>query len=199
MLRIKAASLNAAFLVSLLMFTGAAERNAAAAGTGTSSKAVCGDRNKPASCTLFSLTPDTEILATPVAENIFSRKPAVKTQKVIEPGRDLAPEVEDPVRIKAILKLVDDIYNDVPLPYPQDGATFKNKEGKLPRQPPGFYKEYTLLTGDAPHTVVIDGQTYEVAPDLSARGSERVIIGGGEFLYYTPDHYVNFIRLTVLQ
>lgn len=114
------------------------------------------------------------------------------------PGKDFTPKIEDAARIKAIMKLVSDIYNGAHLPYSQDGSTFKNKEGKLPVQPAGFYKEYTLLTGSAPHTVVIGGTTYQVAPDLSARGSERVIIGGGAKIYYTPDHYKNFILLTVV-
>jgi len=114
------------------------------------------------------------------------------------PGKDFTPKVEDAARIKAIMKLVSDIYNGAHLPYSQDGTTFKNKEGKLPAQPAGFYKEYTLLTGSAPHTVVIGGTTYQVAPDLSARGSERIIIGGGAKIYYTPDHYAHFILLTVV-
>lgn len=114
------------------------------------------------------------------------------------PGKDFTPVVEDKARIKAIMQLVSDIYNGKHLPYSQDGSTFKNKEGKLPAQPAGFYKEYTLLTGDAPHKVTIGGVTYVVAPDLSARGSERVIIGGGQKIYYTPDHYKNFILLTVV-
>ncbi|MDO8804445.1 MAG: ribonuclease domain-containing protein [Elusimicrobiota bacterium] len=114
------------------------------------------------------------------------------------PGRDFTPKIEDASRIKSIMKLVADIYSGKPLPYPQDGSIFKNKEGKLPVQPAGFYKEYTLLTGSAPHTVVIGGTTYQVAPDLSARGSERIIIGGGEKIYYTPDHYAHFIQLTVV-
>jgi hypothetical protein len=114
------------------------------------------------------------------------------------PGRDFTPRIEDAARIKAIMKLVSDIYGGVNLPYAQDGTTFKNKEGRLPAQPAGFYKEYTLLTGSAPHTVVIGGVAYQVAPDLSARGSERLIIGGGAKIYYTPDHYKNFILLTVV-
>lgn len=114
------------------------------------------------------------------------------------PGKDFAPVVQDKARVNAIMKLVSDIYNRKPLPYSQDGTTFKNKEGRLPAQAAGFYKEYTLLTGSAPHTVTIGGTTYQVAPDLSARGSERVIIGGGEKIYYTPDHYKNFILLTVV-
>jgi guanyl-specific ribonuclease Sa len=114
------------------------------------------------------------------------------------PGKDFTPVIKDQARIKAIMQLVSDIYNRNHLPYSQDGSTFKNKEGRLPAQPAGFYKEYTLLTGSAPHTVVIGGTTYQVAPDLSARGSERLIIGGGEKIYYTPDHYKNFILLTVV-
>lgn len=115
-----------------------------------------------------------------------------------KPGRDFTPKIEDQARIKAIMKLITDIVNGVHLPYSQDGAIFSNKEGRLPQQPKGYYKEYTLLTGSAPHTVVIGGTTYQVAPDLSARGSERVIIGGGEHIYYTPDHYAHFIELTVV-
>ncbi|MGD9641792.1 MAG: ribonuclease domain-containing protein [Elusimicrobiales bacterium] len=115
-----------------------------------------------------------------------------------KPGKDFTPVVQDKARIKAIMQLVSDIYNGKHLPYSQDGSTFKNKEGKLPAQPAGFYKEYTLLTGDAPHVVTIGGITYQVAPDLSERGSERIIIGGGEKIYYTPDHYASFILLTVV-
>ena len=115
-----------------------------------------------------------------------------------KPGKDFTPKVDDQSRIQSIMKLLTDIYNGAHLPYAQDGAIFSNKEGRLPVQPKGFYKEYTLLTGSAPHTVVIDGTTYQVAPDLSARGSERIIIGGGEKIYYTPDHYAHFILLTVV-
>lgn len=114
------------------------------------------------------------------------------------PGKTFTPVVQDAARVKAIMKLVTDIYNNNHLPYSQDGTTFKNKEGKLPQQPAGFYKEYTLLTGNAPHVVTIGNNTYDVAPDLSARGSERVIIGGGQKIYYTPDHYKNFILLEVV-
>jgi len=114
------------------------------------------------------------------------------------PGRDFTPKIEDASRIKSIMKLITDIYNGAHLPYAQDGVVFKNKEGRLPAQPSGFYREYTLLTGNAPHTVTIGGTTYQVAPDLSARGSERLIIGGGEKIYYTPDHYANFILLAVV-
>lgn len=131
----------------------------------------------------------------PVADEL---KAVAKPGPAPAPGKDFTPTVYDQKRIQAIMKLVSDIYNVKPLPYSQDGTTFKNKEGKLPAQPAGFYKEYTLLTGDAPHKVKIGDVTYDVAPDLSARGSERVIIGGGQNVYYTPDHYAHFILLKVV-
>ena len=185
--------LNAVMLFSFVNFAGAAGSMGTQTFPGNGLKT-------PAAVQLFSsITPSPGPLDIIAGQKVEAAPFILKNEKVIEPGRDLAPKVEDPARVAAILKLVSDIYNNAPLPYSQDGATFTNKEGRLPKQPLGFYKEYTLLTGDAPHTVVIDGQTYQVAPDLSARGSERVIIGGGEKLYYTPDHYAHFIQLTVVK
>lgn len=115
-----------------------------------------------------------------------------------KPGKEFSPTVYDKVRIKAINDLLALIRSGKPLPYSPDGSAFKNKEGKLPRQPLGYYREYTLITFDAPHKVKIGDTTYDVAPDLSSRGSERVIIGGGEKIYYTPDHYAHFILLEVV-
>ncbi|MFA6435189.1 MAG: ribonuclease domain-containing protein [Elusimicrobiales bacterium] len=148
---------------------------------------------------LAEINPSPDLVKEIASKKIAAAHPVAGTVKLIAPGSDLAPKVEDPARVDAILKLVSDIFFGEPLPYSQDGAIFTNREGILPEQPRDFYKEYTLLTGDAPHSVVIGGQAYQVAPDLSARGSERVIIGGGEFLYYTPDHYKTFIQLTVIE
>lgn len=137
-------------------------------------------------------------IAVPEVPAVQPPEESQAAERGIQPGRDLSPKVEDQARVKAIMKLLGDIASGVHLPYSQDGATFTNREGKLPKEPLGFYKEYTLLTGNAPHTVVIGGITYQVAPDLSARGSERIIIGDGRYLYYTPDHYKTFIKLTVV-
>lgn len=194
MSKVKAILLNAALLLSFVNFTTAAD-------LGTSSVIPQKDlkTGTPAVELLKSIAPSTNFPATIAAWEVEAAPLAPETEKAIAPGRDLTPKVEDPIRVKAILKLVSDVYNNVQLPYAQDGVTFKNKEGRLPKQPLGFYKEYTLLTGNAPHTVVIGGVSYQVAPDLSARGSERCIIGGGAKLYYTPDHYANFIELTVVK
>ena len=69
-----------------------------------------------------------------------------------------------------------------PFPHRQDGATFGNREGRLPRQPRGWYREYTVDT-----------------PGLSHRGARRIVTGGNppREWYYTDDHYDSFRRIEV--
>jgi ribonuclease T1 len=65
-----------------------------------------------------------------------------------------------------------------PFPYAKDGAIFGNREGHLPAQKRGYYREYTVKT-----------------PGERTRGARRIIWGkGGEF-YYTGDHYNHFLRV----
>ena len=65
-----------------------------------------------------------------------------------------------------------------PFPYAKDGAIFGNREGMLPKQIRGYYREYTVKT-----------------PGVRTRGARRIIWGkGGEF-YYTEDHYNHFLRV----
>jgi ribonuclease T1 len=62
-----------------------------------------------------------------------------------------------------------------PFPYPRDGITFSNREGRLPPHRRGYYSEYTVKT-----------------PGRRDRGARRIIAGSrGEF-YYTDDHYRTF-------
>lgn len=56
-----------------------------------------------------------------------------------------------------------------------DGATFGNFEGKLPRKQQGYYKEYVVRT-----------------PNIRHAGPQRLIVGQGGEIYYTPDHYQSF-------
>ncbi|HSC85026.1 MAG TPA: ribonuclease domain-containing protein [Pseudomonas sp.] len=67
-----------------------------------------------------------------------------------------------------------------PFPYSQDGTTFGNREGLLPAQPRGYYREYTVET-----------------PGLSHRGARRVVTGGNppQVYYYTSDHYRSFRQI----
>lgn len=68
----------------------------------------------------------------------------------------------------------------------QDGQVFGNREGVLPKQPRGYYQEFTVPT-----------------PGASNRGARRVVSGqgrtgdaatSGEY-YYTADHYRTFARV----
>lgn len=62
-----------------------------------------------------------------------------------------------------------------PFPYDRDGITFQNRERLLPRQPEGYYREYTVIT-----------------PGSSTRGARRIILGDEGEMYYTDDHYESF-------
>ncbi len=62
-----------------------------------------------------------------------------------------------------------------PFPYEEDGGVFGNRERILPRQPGGYYREYTVET-----------------PGESDRGPRRIIGGADGDLYWTTDHYASF-------
>ena len=78
---------------------------------------------------------------------------------------DLAPTIE---RIEAGRRLR----------FPNDGTTFQNRENRLPRRPPGYYREWVVPT-----------------PKEPGPGPQRLITGEGGEVWYTPDHYRSFRRL----
>ncbi len=71
-----------------------------------------------------------------------------------------------------------------PFPYPnKDGSVFGNRERSLPREPRGYYREYTVPT-----------------PGSRDRGARRIVCGGNQarspdVCYYTQDHYTSFKRI----
>jgi ribonuclease T1 len=70
-----------------------------------------------------------------------------------------------------------------PFRYEKDGTVFFNREGLLPRQKRGYYREYTVPT-----------------PGLGHRGARRIVCGGEQprvpdACYYTEDHYASFRRI----
>lgn len=70
-----------------------------------------------------------------------------------------------------------------PFPYSKDGTVFGNRERLLPRQPRGYYREYTVKT-----------------PGSRDRGARRIVCGGKEprqpdTCFYTADHYASFSRI----
>lgn len=64
------------------------------------------------------------------------------------------------------------------LPYEQDGGVFQNREGLLPDEPQGYYREYTVAT-----------------PGSDDRGARRLVIGSEHETYYTADHYGSFVLI----
>jgi ribonuclease T1 len=71
-----------------------------------------------------------------------------------------------------------------PFAYPKDGIVFANREGLLPAERRGFYREYTVATARA-----------------RDRGARRIVCGGPRptaplACYYTADHYASFRRIT---
>ena len=82
---------------------------------------------------------------------------------------------ELPAEAKATLSL---IHKGGPFPYAKDGSVFGNREGILPKQKHGYYREYTVRT-----------------PKVRTRGARRIIKGASGEFFYTDDHYNSFKRI----
>jgi ribonuclease T1 len=65
-----------------------------------------------------------------------------------------------------------------PFPHARDGATFHNREGRLPARGRGYYREFTVRT-----------------PGARDRGARRIVAGEDGEVYYTHDHYRTFRRI----
>lgn len=65
-----------------------------------------------------------------------------------------------------------------PFPHGRDGVVFRNYERVLPKQPRGYYREYTVKT-----------------PRARNRGARRIVCGKPVECYYTADHYRTFKRI----
>ncbi len=83
------------------------------------------------------------------------------------------PDIKGDVDIGPTLARIDKGGKDA---HKNDGSTFQNKEGLLPAQPQGYYKEYVHRT-----------------EGVKGPGPQRVVVGQGGEKYYTPDHYKTFI------
>ena len=64
------------------------------------------------------------------------------------------------------------------LRFPNDGTTFQNRENRLPRRPPGYYREWVVPT-----------------PKEPGPGPQRLITGDAGEVWYTSDHYRTFRRI----
>jgi guanyl-specific ribonuclease Sa len=63
-------------------------------------------------------------------------------------------------------------------PHKNDGSVYNNNNGRLPQQQRGFYREYVHPT-----------------PGVRGPGSQRIVTGQGGQMWYTPNHYNNFILI----
>ncbi|MFM7248713.1 MAG: ribonuclease domain-containing protein [Planctomycetaceae bacterium] len=65
------------------------------------------------------------------------------------------------------------------LRFPNDGATFQNRERRLPGRPAGYYREWVVPTSGE-----------------SGPGPQRLVTGEDGEVWYTPDHYRSFRRIS---
>ncbi|MBL8622502.1 MAG: hypothetical protein JNK64_14410 [Myxococcales bacterium] len=84
--------------------------------------------------------------------------------------------IADPDERAAIVAVVEAIDRGGPFTYRKDGAVFENREKRLPVEPRGYWREYTVPT-----------------PDEDDRGARRLVAGQRHELRYTRDHYRTFV------
>jgi ribonuclease T1 len=106
--------------------------------------------------------------------NAYARNDAQSGQiEATIPVRQLPPEAANTLNLIAA---------GGPYPYAKDGVVFGNFERLLPRQPRGYYHEYTVPT-----------------PRAKNRGARRIVCGGPprqtDNCFYTDDHYNSFKRI----
>ena len=77
-----------------------------------------------------------------------------------------------------VKRVLDAIKKGGPFSYKQDGQIFMNREALLPNQAEGYYREYTVLT-----------------TGVKGRGAQRLVVGLGGEVYYTPNHYSSFVQI----
>jgi ribonuclease T1 len=116
--------------------------------------------------------------------------PADVTQGASTPTKTVAAEPTRIARIEGLpVVYVDELPREAretlrlierngPFPYDKDGSVFQNREGLLPDQQRGYYREYTVIT-----------------PGENDRGARRIVAGEDGELYYTDDHYDSFQRI----
>lgn len=105
------------------------------------------------------------------------------TDQPTQPASDRAATVsvsQMPPQGQQMLQL---IHEGGPFYYDKDGAVFANRERLLPREPRGYYREYTVARAGA-----------------RSRGARRIVCGGQQpskpdTCYYTQDHYSSFRKI----
>jgi len=115
------------------------------------------------------------LAAAALAALVSLASPAAQAQFAPSPAASEIPVAELPPEARKTLAL---IKKRGPFPYAKDGAVFGNREGHLPKQKRGYYREYTVKT-----------------PGERTRGARRIVAGRGGEYWYTEDHYASFRRI----
>ena len=115
------------------------------------------------------------LAAAALAALVSLASPAAHAQFAPSPAAAEIPVAELPPEARKTLAL---IKKRGPFPYAKDGAVFGNREGHLPKQKRGYYREYTVKT-----------------PGERTRGARRIVAGWGGEYWYTEDHYASFRRI----
>lgn len=88
--------------------------------------------------------------------------------------------INDRDTVRGIWDTLRRVAHGPPFPYRQDGASFSNREGRLPTRDRGWWHEYTVETPGSPD-----------------RGARRLVIGKDGETWYSGDHYRSFVRLAL--
>jgi ribonuclease T1 len=111
------------------------------------------------------------VLAGWFVQDRLTDEPAQGTGVREQPLSELPAEAADTWRL---------VQQNGPFPYEQDGSVFENREGLLPDEDPGYYREYTVKTRGS-----------------DDRAARRLVTGAEREVYYTGDHYQSFVRVDV--
>ena len=98
-----------------------------------------------------------------------------QAEPVVQSGLPVIAVTELPAEARDTLRA---IKQGGPFAYDRDGVVFKNYERILPKQPRGYYREYTVKT-----------------PGVRHRGARRIVCGLPVECYYSADHYQSFKRI----
>lgn len=88
--------------------------------------------------------------------------------------------ITDPSELNPLIDTAGLVQRRGPFPFDEDGAVYENLQGRLPQQPRGYYREYTVPT-----------------PNVQGRGARRLVAGEGGELYYWRPERVEFLPLHV--
>lgn len=113
------------------------------------------------------------------ADTTLERPPAMDADAPATPTASLRyPDFLPPEAVDTLERIA----RSGPYPHRQDDGVFGNRERRLPQQPRGYYREYTVET-----------------PGSRDRGARRIVSGGQPPIeyFYTDDHYRSFRRFTL--